>query len=182
MIPLADIGTDPNAARNFVQRRAYPAADATTQVTAAEGLQRVTTNVIQRWYDDNDIPAETRREMDGYRPNDWRAPAAYRARPLNGIWATAPYLHNGSVPNLYQLLLPAERRDTAFHVGSRQFDPRMVGFVTSPFEGGFRLDTTIPGNSNRGHEFRDAPRGGGVIGPALTDEQRWEVLEYLKTL
>ena len=56
--------------------------------------------------------------------------STYRARPLDGIWATAPYLHNGSVPNLYQLLLPAVQRVTTFKVGSDQFDPVYVGFVT----------------------------------------------------
>jgi hypothetical protein len=182
MIPLAEIGTDPKAAANFAARRAYLSRTDTIQVSAAEGLQRVTTNVIQRWYEDNDIPPEKRREMDGFRANDWRAPAAYRARPLNGIWATAPYLHNGSVPSLYQMLLPAERRDAVFFTGSRQFDPKVVGFATAPFTGGFRFDTAIPGNSNRGHEFRNAPHGGGVIGPELTDQERWDLIEYLKTL
>jgi hypothetical protein len=80
------------------------------------------------------------------------------------------------------MLLPSEQRDTTFYVGSRQFDPKNVGFTTSAFSGGFKFDTSIPGNSNRGHEFRDGPRGNGVIGPALTDPQRWDIVEYLKTL
>ena len=41
----------------------------------------------------------------------------YRARPLNGVWATAPYLHNGSVPSLYWMLKPAAERPTQFCVG-----------------------------------------------------------------
>jgi hypothetical protein len=120
--------------------------------------------------------------MNGHREIEWRALEAYRARPLNGIWATAPFLHNGSVPSLYQLLLPAERRDTVFYTGSRQFEPRNVGFATTAFQGGFRFDTSLPGNWNRGHEFRNAPRGRGVIGPELTDAERWEIIEYLKML
>lgn len=55
----------------------------------------------------------------------------YKARPLNGIWATAPYLHNGSVPNLWQLLQKPAERVTRFWVGSRQFDPINVGFITN---------------------------------------------------
>jgi hypothetical protein len=192
MIPLEKIGTDPKAAMNFAQRTAVLPDG--TRVSAAEGLRRVTTNVINAWYDANDVPERGtwtdangvvrpgREEMNGGRPNEWRAPMAYRARPLNGIWATAPYLHNGSVPSLYQMLLPAERRDASFYVGSRQFDPRNVGFTTTAFNGGFRFDTSIPGNGNRGHEFRDGPLGNGVIGPELTDEQRREIVEYLKTL
>jgi hypothetical protein len=71
--------------------------------------------------------------------------STYRARPLDGIWATAPYLHNGSVPNLYQLLLPAEQRITTFKVGSDQFDPVKVGFVTDQ---GFEFNTALLGNPN----------------------------------
>ncbi len=182
MIPLAQIGTDPKAAANFVARRAYLNATDPAPVSAAEGLQTVTSGVIQYWYDANQVPASERLRMDGYRQNEWRALAAYRARPLDGVWATAPYLHNGSVPSLYQMLLPAERRDASFHTGGRQFDPKRVGFNTSSFDGAFRFDTAVPGNSNRGHEFRNAPRGNGVIGPELTDEQRWEIVEFLKTL
>ena len=55
--------------------------------------------------------------------------------------------------------------------------------MTAPFTGGFELDTTLKGNSNRGHEFDDAPRGTpGVIGPRLTVEDRAALVEYLKTL
>jgi hypothetical protein len=182
MKSLADIGTDPKAAANFVSRTAYPSPADTVAIPAAQGLKQVTDAVIRRWYDDNRISPEMRLEMDGYRANDWRALAAYRARPLDGIWATAPYLHNGSVPSLYQLLLPADRRDAVFFMGSRSFDPKHVGFDTAPFEGAFRFDTAIPGNTNRGHEFRDGSLGNGVIGPALTEDERWELIEYLKTL
>ncbi|MDB5413929.1 MAG: conserved hypothetical 65 [Rubritepida sp.] len=182
MVSLDRIGTDPNAATNFFRRRAYLEPGAQTPVSAAEGLQRVTSDVIRTWYEQNGVSPERQREMDGFRANEWRALTAYRARPLDGVWATAPYLHNGSVPTLYQMLVPAERRDATFFVGSRQFDPRNVGFETVPFEGGFRFDTTIRGNFNSGHEFRDGPRGNSVIGPALAEEQRRDLVEFLKTL
>ena len=52
----------------------------------------------------------------------------YRARPLNGVWATAPYLHNGSVPSLYWMLMPAAERPKQFCMGFRDFDPQQVGF------------------------------------------------------
>jgi hypothetical protein len=83
-------------------------------------------------------------------------PLQYKARPLDGIWATAPYLHNGSVPNLYQLLLPAARRDAKFTVGSRDFDAKNVGFRSGPGDGPFTFDASLPGNSNRGHEGGDS--------------------------
>jgi hypothetical protein len=101
------------------------------------------------------------------------AALAYKARPLDGIWATAPYLHNGSVPNLYQLLLPAAQRDATFHVGSREFDPVNVGFK---IDSGFLFDTSIAGNRNTGHD------GPTYATDRLSDEQRWQLVEYLKTL
>lgn len=97
----------------------------------------------------------------------------YKARPLDGIWATAPYLHNGSVPNLYQLLVPAERKP--FYVGSRQFDPKHVGFITDDKSGTF-LDTSIPGNLNTGHD--DTTYGGSLD----MDTEVWPLIEYMKTL
>lgn len=113
---------------------------------------------------------------------------AYKGRPLSGIWATAPYLHNGSVPTLYDLLLPPNDRPPSFPVGTREFDPVRVGFVTrgsddkiaqpSP-DSSFVFRTRdaagrlIDGNSNLGHDYGNA---------ALTDAQRWELVEYMKGL
>ncbi|NOU08496.1 MAG: hypothetical protein HOO98_00540 [Nitrospira sp.] len=96
----------------------------------------------------------------------------YKARPLDGIWATAPYLHNGSVPNLYQLLVPAARRP--FYVGSRQFDSKNVGFEAEDKSGTW-LDTSLPGNLNTGHD--DETYDG-----ALIDTEVWQLIEYMKTL
>ena len=100
---------------------------------------------------------------------------AYKARPLEGIWATAPYLHNGSTPTLYDLLQPPSKRPVTFRLGARAFDPRKVGYDTDPATGGnsFTFDTTLPGNSNKGHVY-------GV--DALSETQRLELLEYLKSL
>jgi mono/diheme cytochrome c family protein len=128
---------------------------------------------------------------------------AYKARPLNGIWATAPYLHNGSVPTLYDLLLPGTVRNSTaipqsagvpcadggrkhlctrpedFSVGSHEFDPVKVGFVSTPnLPGTFEFHvrtaagTPILGNYNAGHDY----------GEKLTDAERWALVEYLKGL
>jgi mono/diheme cytochrome c family protein len=115
---------------------------------------------------------------------------AYKARPLNGVWATAPFLHNGSVPNLHELLLQASERSKQFYLGRREFDSVHVGFVTDEFEGGFLYKTedddgeAIIGNSNLGHEYGTgvSESEGGDGKPALSAEQRWAVLEYLKSL
>ncbi|HTO81800.1 MAG TPA: di-heme-cytochrome C peroxidase [Methylomirabilota bacterium] len=102
--------------------------------------------------------------------------AAYESRVLYGIWATAPYLHNGSVPNLWELLTPAKDRKSSFMVGSRLFDPKNVGYATdqSPFKNGtFVTDpANANGNGNKGHEY----------GTGLTPDERWAIIEYLKTL
>src|SRR3546814_17353322 len=80
--------------------------------------------------------------------------------PLDGLWLRAPYLHNGSVPTLRDLLKPAAARPKAFWRGDDVYDPVNVGFVTNvPAREGvefFRYDTTVPGNSNAGHEGADS--------------------------
>lgn len=96
--------------------------------------------------------------------------AQYRARPLNGIWATGPFLHNGSVPTLEDLLMPQDQRPTTFRVGDSVLDPKAVGFVEP--EDGFVLDTTKAGNANSGHSY----------GTTLSDVDKAALIEYLKTL
>ena len=123
---------------------------------------------------------------------------AYKARSLNGIWATAPYLHNGSVPTLYDLLLPkkyegdpedGEYRPDHFEVGSRELDPVKVGLKSSGYEGfTFKITNVrgeeIKGNSNAGHEYASGKTAqpSGKILPSLNKEERLDLLEYLKTL
>jgi hypothetical protein len=96
----------------------------------------------------------------------------YEARPLNGIWATAPYLHNGSVASLYQLLLPPAQRLKQFNVGTHEFDPVNVGYRTDPSYGGRTFNTALMGDSNAGHSY----------GTTMSDADRWALVEYLKTL
>jgi len=149
---------------------------------------------------DNDIKPSIKR--GNYDPDTTAEPyvslLSYKARALNGIWATAPYLHNGSVPTLYDLLLPpdpkrsqdckdikpsgaskppvdtpgAEYRPNKFMVGSREFDPEKVGLKSAGYDG-FQFNTALPGNCNSGHEYGTK---------VLTKEDRLNLLEYLKTL
>ena len=96
----------------------------------------------------------------------------YKARPHNGVWASAPYLHNGSVPNLYALLTPFKDRPKKFYIGSTELDPKHVGFKTDKHEGAFEFDTTLVGNANSGHTY----------GTDLREDDRWALIEYLKSL
>ena len=122
-------------------------------------------------------------KIHGYRAPPLPPPPqhSYKAGPRDGIWAEPPYLHNGSVPNLYEMLIPAAQRTKKFYVG-RDFDPVKVGVDTSGKSGTFLLDTSMEGNSNAGHSFENGPVGDGVIGPLLTDRQRWALVEYLKSI
>jgi hypothetical protein len=124
--------------------------------------------------------------------NPYNSLLAYKGRSLNGIWATAPYLHNGSVPSLYQLLLPKKRADDPadgeyrpdeFVVGSREFDPVRVGLRSEGYDG-FIFRTHRLGDLNGGHEYGSGriAQADGTVLPALTDQQRWDLVEFLKTL
>ncbi len=190
---LYAIGTDPTSAVNWYQRTvdlgklaqkyAEP-KDYTTNgmVTAGFALPFTVTKTVEKKYDELGLNEAERDAYNGYRPDDARAPLAYKARPLNGIWATAPFLHNGSVPNLYEMLLPASERSQQFYLGTKEFDPKFVGYKTDKIKGGFLLDTSVNGNFNTGHEFKGNGQGEGVIGTELSDNERWALVEYLKTL
>jgi mono/diheme cytochrome c family protein len=108
----------------------------------------------------------------------FRKTYGYAAMPLDGLWLRAPYLHNGSVPTLADLLAPGEERPAVFYRGDDLYDFERVGFVhTAPRSGGralFRFDTAAPGNGNRGHE-------GPAYGTELAAAERAALLEYLKT-
>lgn len=108
-----------------------------------------------------------------------QAVSLLKARPLNGIWASAPFLYNGSVKNLYEMLLPANQRATTFKVGCTDYDPVLMGYTCEPNSRSIAserrlstVDTRVPGSFNTGHEY----------GTDLTDEQRMDLLEYLKSL
>lgn len=205
MLPVEFIGTDPGAANNIadhrfdltalqwdpaelaqldVQLQPTPADSLDlSKLSSAKGLAYVTAFVGNRAYRDANIPTAERPDMDGFGlPIGVRELRAYKARPLAGVWATAPFLHNGSVPSIYQLLSPQDERATTFYKGTFEYDPRHLGYRTEAFANGFMFDTRITGNHNSGHEFRAGTRGNGVIGRLLQPEERWALLEYLKVL
>ena len=223
---VAHMGTDP-AQANVLQTRQVqipgfldlqPARDlgerwkcknlpaySTTNMPFSIALMIVVDKVSQKWLKDNDVKEPSISELWGPRsncPNPDASPEKplYRARPLNGVWATAPYIHNGSVPSLYWMLKPQAERPQQFCLGARDFDPRDVGFRVAA--GGDKSCKTgetmfmmtesngraINGNSVLGHSL-EADKGqdmktykNGVIGRTLADDERYDLIEYLKTL
>jgi hypothetical protein len=101
---------------------------------------------------------------------------AYESRVMEGIWAAAPYLHNGSVPTLAELLKPAAQRAKSFKIGPA-YDLVNVGLAIEQTKFDYTLETTDcadrnSGNSRCGHEF----------GTQLSDAEKKALLEYLKSL
>jgi hypothetical protein len=182
MIPIAEIGTDPGEAENFNKRMADTGPLGQGKLSASEGMKYITEKLITQAYDDLKLTPEERLEWNGYRENEVLAPLKYKARPHNGIWATPPYLHNGSVPNLFELLSPVAERSRVFYLGSKEYDPVKLGLNTDFMKGTSKLDVAQKGNSNAGHEFNDGAIGNGIIGRKLTVEERMQIIEYLKRL
>jgi hypothetical protein len=140
---LSEIGTDPNRAQLFTPGQA------------------------DRF---NTFLAEF--EALGYKPPKEagvRSTGKYWAATLAGVWARAPYLHNGSVRTMQQLLTKPEERAKSFHRGSRAYDERALGYTD---EGAYVLDTSRPGNSDSGHDY----------GTNLSATEKQDLMEYLKTL
>jgi Cytochrome c len=159
IVPLHEIGTDPN--------RYYG-------ISPALGA-----HYNRSWF---------ARENPGWLADDCKArtTAGYQAPPLDGVWATAPYFHNGSVPTVHDVLNSKSRprRFTrSYHTDQDAYDPNKLGWKVEilqqpadaampPYERRKIYDTTMPGRSNGGHTFGDE----------LTETERMAVIEYLKTL
>jgi hypothetical protein len=205
IVPTSIVGTDPTTADNIadhrfdISRLGWTKAELSRldvqlfgasldevdfkSISSAKGLAYITAYVENRAYQDAGISPRQRWRMDGYGLSiGVQEKRGYKARPLDGIWATPPFLHNGSVANLFELLSPVYERQTQFWVGNFEFDPVRVGYRSERFAGGFLFDTRITGNGNAGHEFRDGCRQQGVIGRALAPEERLALIEYLKVL
>ena len=140
---IAEVGTDPHRAELFTEKQ-------------AEGF--------------NKFLAEL--EAIGYEPPKEfgvRSTGKYWAATLGGVWARSPYLHNGSVRTMQDLLTAPAQRAKTFHRGSQDYDANQMGYT----DGGlYVFDTAGEGNSNAGHDY----------GTKLSAEQKRELMEYLKTL
>jgi hypothetical protein len=184
-VKVSYVGTDPHEAVDFINRTADTGDLGDGHVSADVGLDVVTNGIANKFFKLRNISAQEQIAWRGNRdPQDKtvRSEAIYKARTLNGVWAISPYLHNGSVPNLFALLSPQSERPDTFWTGTKEFDPVKVGHNTDELNGGYLFDVSKPGNDNHGHEFKDGPRGNGVIGAALTPDDRWAIIEYLKSL
>ncbi len=143
LFSVAEIGTDPHRAEMFTQK-------------LADGFNKFLTEL----------------EAEGYQaPKEFgvRSTGKYWAPTLTGVWARSPYLHNGSVRTMRELLASPSERAKSFHRGSRAFDEKEMGYTD---DGAYVLDTSASGNSNSGHAY----------GTQLTADQKRELIEYLKTL
>jgi hypothetical protein len=143
LYPVAEIGTDPHRAQMFTQK-------------LADGFNRFLAEL----------------EAEGYQPpkeSGVRSTGKYFAPTLNGVWARSPYLHNGSVRTMNELLTRPDQRAKSFRRGSHAFDESTMGYAD---EGAYLFDTTTPGNSNLGHDY----------GTKLTKSEKAYLIEYLKTL
>jgi mono/diheme cytochrome c family protein len=123
---------------------------------------------------------------DQGRKLQYRLSRGYQAPPLDGVWATAPYFHNGSVPTLYHVLHSESRPKfftRSYGTSQNDYDFQRVGWRVNVLSGPADptvpaierrrvYDTTLPGRGNGGHTFGDS----------LTEAERWAVIEYLKTL
>jgi len=113
-----------------------------------------------------------------WRFQHFRKTFGYANMPLDGLWLRAPYLHNGSVPTLRDLLEPSANRPKVFYRGDDLYDPVKVGFVSDvPEENGrkyFKFDIATEGNSNAGHE-------GKQYGTELPPDEKTALVEFLKT-
>ncbi len=145
----------------------------------AYARENITEPSISNRYERNRTPPKWPTLLTGSGTKDWPAPqdGYYEARPLAGVWASPPYLHNGAVRTLWQLLLPPREREKSFEVGTYEYDTREMGFKDVHVDFGptykpTRIDTSLPGNSAQGHE----------AGTELSVPDKWALLEFIKTV
>jgi len=178
MYPLDSFGTDRNHATLIttpINGEAFHTA-----------IFSATLRVKSRYYEKYKIPEATQANWESrdtrgeeyFRDTYLVNKAGYRALHLAGVWATAPYLHNGSVPNMTELLKRASDRPRTFHIRTRVFDPVNLGYVMKgnnekcDDDDETCFDTTLPGNHNGGHEY----------GVNLDDASKRALIDYLKIL
>jgi len=184
-IPLDEIGTDPNTANEIFQSPLVDVGPVLASVFGEQFLPRtfaqsaVVGLTVRKALDEIEPPLSDIEKLSysGFRfyaPGKEPAEnfSGYKARPLNGIWATAPYLHNGSVRTLSMLLTEPESRETSFWKGTREFDPTHVGFKSKESAAAQLFDTTQPGNQNIGHNY----------GTSFSKQEKSNLIEFLKTL
>jgi hypothetical protein len=157
-------GTDWNRAQSFTMHMALDGSF--DGAPFYEAWRSTLYAVAQKAYDYADASAADRDSG----PEIWRAPGAYVQPSLEGVWASAPFLHNGSVRTLEDLLTDPAARPQGYAAGARDFDTSRVGYVSG---GGFAYDASASGNAATGHSYGTT---------TLTADEKRQLIEYLKTL
>lgn len=174
VVPLREVGTDPGQATHWAGRT-YDATKLGMSKRATAVQLDVAINAIRKQlYADYKTPAAGQ-EGDVH----FTAPCGYKARPLIGVWATPPFLHNGSVRTVFDLL--SDARPARFRFGSREYDPVHLGYTQDDSPDSMILETSIDGNHNTGHWWTDDKRRPGRIGRKLSDDEKFALIEYLKS-
>jgi hypothetical protein len=145
-------------------RRLYAPAQIGTDPTRALTFTQAQADRLNKFLDELETPGYRASKEPGIRGTQ-----KYWAANLAGVWARPPYLHNGSVRTMRELLTPPAARAKIFRRGSRSYDPAHMGFTD---DGPYAVDTSTPGNSNSGHDY----------GTDLSAAQKGELIEFLKTL
>ncbi len=199
---IPEVGTDPQFLMNLSPQNSVLTGSLRTMVGDLERVPRTTLFqiVVQKIIGNRaqaegvDLGPLLPADQPPAHPSDIKG-VGYISRPLEGIWASPPYFHNGSVPNLHETLLPASERSVSFWVGTREFDPVNVGFVTHQTTIGSKFEVmddachAIIGNSNAGHEGHGANATQGFtqtfengVWRDFTEEERYALIEYMKSL
>jgi len=189
-VDYRSVGTDPVYFDTLLQRLVRTNAatalvhNGQTVVPAAEYFTRTTGAVIGRAMADAGLTDPEKIALNGFRlrppalpggpPQPYAATSVtdLKAGPLAASWTTGPYLHNGSVPTIFELLSPVAERRAVFWTGGRELDRKRLGFESDEAPGRFRFDTSLLGNHNTGHLY---PAQG------LNPEERMAIIEFLKT-
>lgn len=189
ILKTKDIGTDENYTRDEYRRRAKISLSLAPLYNYAFGEGTVDKNIT--------VPAEAARGMfpgfailnyfvennysqadkdsiqncrEGLHPQKVEG---IKAKSLDGVIFTAPYLHNGSVPTIWDLLSDESSRPSSFWIGCNKYDSVKMGFDCSEADANvFEFKTSLQGNSNQGH----------LYGTDLNDNEKMALIEYLKTL
>ena len=181
VLSLEKIGTDPRQADNF-RLTTYDGTKLgiSKKADIADGILAVIPPIRTQAYVDERIPRAQWPVYDGFgRPSVVTSPCGYKARPLVGAWATPPFLHNGSVPSIFALL--SESRPVRFRTGSMEFDPEHLGVGQAPGSNTVFFDSSVSGNSNKGHWFTNDRLRPGRIGRRFNDTEKFAIIEYLKS-
>lgn len=189
IISIKQIGTDPFYTTDELQRKTFVSPIIAPIFLAMFGFSDIELNgrvpayvargilpgaAIANYFVENSISQASIDTMNNCR-GDKKPPRldGIKAKSLEGILFTAPYLHNGSVPTIYDLLEKPANRPAKFVVGCRKYSLETFGFDCSPSDAGsFEYDTSRQGNGNQGHDY----------GTALSMSEKAELVEFIKSL